>query len=59
MNVSRGKKMADEEEWEETRQAACVSPLGPPPPCYIHSLFFTMEQKKKFVFLCVSVCVRV
>lgn len=41
------KKMADKEEWEEMRQEACVSPLGPPPSSDIHSLFFTVKQKKK------------
>lgn len=56
------KKMADEE-WEEMKQEACVSPLGPPPSCYIHSLFFTMEEMcacacttsyphKRFCILC-------
>ena len=53
--------MADKEEWEEMKQEACVSPLGPPPSCYIHSLFSTVEQKKKKIPLCVfvlaSVCV--
>lgn len=57
-----GKKMADKEEWEEMKQEACVSPLGPPPSCYIHSLFFTVDQKKKkrknlCVFECVRACV--
>lgn len=58
----RGEKMADKEEWEEMKQEACVSPLGPPPSCYIHSLFFTVEQKKKkipFVCFCACECVRV
>lgn len=52
LNVNR-EKMADKEEWEEMKQEACVSPLGPPPSCYIHSLFFTMEQKggKKDIFV--------
>lgn len=54
-----GKKMADkEEEWEEMKQEACVSPLGPPPSCYIHSLFFTVEQKKKKnLFVCLRACI--
>lgn len=41
-----------------------VSPLGPPPSCYIHSLFFTVERKKKkkksldmSVCLCACICV--
>lgn len=55
--------MADKEEWEEMRQEACVSPLGPPPSSDIHSLFFTVKQKKKrrqrgkTVFVCVRTCV--
>lgn len=53
------KKMADKEEWEEMKQEACVSPVGPPPSCYIHSLFFTVEQKKRRGSLCVFVCVHV
>lgn len=40
-NKLGGKKMSEDEEWEEMEQAACASLLGPPPPprC-IHSLFF-------------------
>lgn len=57
---SKRKKMADKEEWEEMKQEACVSPLGPPPSCYIHSLFFTVEEKKRClcvsVFVCEHVC---
>ena len=49
-----GKKW--QEEWEEMKQEACVSPLGPPPSCYIHSLFFTVEQKKN-LFVCLYACV--
>lgn len=57
------KQMADGEEWEETRRAPCSSPLGPPPPCYIHSLLFTTVQKNKggkrglCACICVYVCV--
>ena len=56
----RGEKMADKEEWEEMKQEACVSssPLGPPPSCYIHSLFCTVveRKRKRKAFLCVCWC---
>lgn len=45
-----------EKEWQTRRDGrgeACVSPLGPPPSCYIHSLFLTVLPKN----LCVCVFV--
>lgn len=44
--------MADKEEWEEMKQEACMSPLGPPPSCDSHSLFFTEQKKKRGIFVC-------